>query len=83
MNLRFYGREVSPEQLLTGQIPPPTAAQPLYEALALATTTAPSTLPPVFPQVKINVTANDASRVHMENPSAHNVPISPDLAVHH
>lgn len=33
VNYRFYGREYTPLQLLSGSINPPRAAEPLYEAL--------------------------------------------------
>lgn len=33
VNEKFYGREVSPTEFLTGQIPTPPAARPLYDAL--------------------------------------------------
>eukprot|EP00797_Seminavis_robusta_P036703 Sro946_g223220.2 (601) ;mRNA; f:6184-7986 len=33
VNEKFYGRKVSPEEILQGQIPTPPAAQPLYDAL--------------------------------------------------
>ena len=36
LNLRFYGRQVQPLDILGGQVPPPRAALPLYEALATA-----------------------------------------------
>jgi lipid-binding SYLF domain-containing protein len=38
LNQTFYGRPVTPRQLLSGQIPPPRAAGPLFRALELATT---------------------------------------------
>ena len=34
VNRAFYGRDVSAKQLLTGEIAPPPAAKPLYDALA-------------------------------------------------
>ena len=34
VNHRFYGRPVSPAELLYGDVPPPRAAGPLYQALA-------------------------------------------------
>jgi Las17-binding protein actin regulator len=34
VNEKFYGREVSASELLSGSIPMPPAAQPLYDALA-------------------------------------------------
>jgi len=37
LNQTFYGRPVTPRQLLSGQIPPPRAAAPLYRALDMAT----------------------------------------------
>lgn len=40
LNQMFYGRPVTPKQLLTGQIPPPRAAGPLYRALEVASTQA-------------------------------------------
>ena len=36
VNHRFYGRVVTPTDLLRGNIPPPRAAQPLYDALGTA-----------------------------------------------
>ena len=33
VNEKFYGRSVSPRELLSGQVPIPPAAQPLYDAL--------------------------------------------------
>lgn len=33
VNEKFYGRKVSPEEILQGRIPTPPAAQPLYDAL--------------------------------------------------
>lgn len=36
LNQTFYGRPVTPRQLLSGQIPPPRAAGPLYRALEMA-----------------------------------------------
>lgn len=36
VNYRFYGRSVTPLEILGGQIPPPRAAQPLYDALQTA-----------------------------------------------
>jgi SH3 domain-containing YSC84-like protein 1 len=33
VNEKFYGRKVSPEEILQGMIPTPPAAQPLYDAL--------------------------------------------------
>jgi lipid-binding SYLF domain-containing protein len=33
VNEKFYGRAVSPRELLSGQVPIPPAAQPLYDAL--------------------------------------------------
>ena len=33
VNEKFYGMKVDPEALLSGEIPPPPAAQPLYESL--------------------------------------------------
>ena len=33
VNLNFYGRPVTPYQLLSGEIPPPEAASCLYQAL--------------------------------------------------
>ena len=38
MNLRFYGRQVDPMEILGGQVPPPRAASPLYDALNIALT---------------------------------------------
>jgi Las17-binding protein actin regulator len=36
VNHRFYGRVVSPQDILRGMLPPPRAARPLYEALEQA-----------------------------------------------
>ena len=33
VNHRFYGRKVSPDEILSGDVPPPRAAQTLYDAL--------------------------------------------------
>jgi lipid-binding SYLF domain-containing protein len=33
VNHRFYGRVVTPHDLLKGYVPPPRAARPLYDAL--------------------------------------------------
>ena len=41
VNFHFYGREVSPSEILRGAVPPPRAAQPLYDALAQAFVVAP------------------------------------------
>ena len=40
VNHRFYGRQVTPPHLLGGLIAPPRAAQPLYDALYEAVSTA-------------------------------------------
>ena len=39
---RFYARTVSPLQILNGEIEPPRAAQPLYDALDRAMATLPN-----------------------------------------
>lgn len=36
VNHRFYGRVVTPSELLNGSVPPPRAARPLYDALQSA-----------------------------------------------
>jgi SH3 domain-containing YSC84-like protein 1 len=36
VNCTFYGRQVGAGELLSGAVPPPSAATPLYEALAAA-----------------------------------------------
>eukprot|EP01041_Mallomonas_annulata_P011037 gene11037-23069_t len=36
LNHRFYGRAIEPRRLLRGDVPPPTAAGPLYDALTEA-----------------------------------------------
>ena len=36
LNYNFYGRQVSPQQLLCGAVPNPRAAEPLYTALSEA-----------------------------------------------
>lgn len=41
VNFQFYGREVSPQEILRS-VPPPKAAQPLYDALAHAFIAAPA-----------------------------------------
>ena len=41
VNFHFYGREVTPGEILRGGVPPPRAAQPLYDALAHAFVVAP------------------------------------------
>jgi lipid-binding SYLF domain-containing protein len=46
VNYRFYGRAVSPLEVLGGQVPPPRAAQPLYDALQAAMN---SSLRPRYP----------------------------------
>ena len=33
VNHRFYGRKVTPTEILSGEVQPPRAAQPLYDAL--------------------------------------------------
>ena len=38
VNHKFYGRLVTPLELLRGEVPPPRAARPLYDALQEATT---------------------------------------------
>jgi len=43
LNQMFYGRPVTPKQLLSGQIPPPRAAGPLYRALETAMTASTTT----------------------------------------
>jgi len=35
VNLNFYGRNIPPEELLSGAVDPPVAGSPLYEALDL------------------------------------------------
>ena len=34
VNMAFYGRNVSAKAILSGEVPPPPAAKPLYDALA-------------------------------------------------
>lgn len=41
VNHCFYGRPVSPGEILSGQVPPPRAAAPLYDALAEALSSLP------------------------------------------
>lgn len=41
VNFRFYSRDVQPGQILSGSIPPPRAARPLYDALDEALTATP------------------------------------------
>ena len=36
LNRKFYGQDIDPEDLLTGRIEPPPAAQPLYDAFEAA-----------------------------------------------
>lgn len=36
VNMNFYGRQVTPYQLLSGEVPPPEAANCLYQALSNA-----------------------------------------------
>jgi lipid-binding SYLF domain-containing protein len=42
VNFHFYGRRITPQEILSGSVQPPRAAQPLYDALAHAFIAAPS-----------------------------------------
>jgi lipid-binding SYLF domain-containing protein len=42
VNFNFYGKDMSPQAILRGEVPPPRAAQPLYDALYSAGGEAPS-----------------------------------------
>lgn len=41
LNHNFYGRSASPQDILSGRVPPPRAAEPLYAALTDAESAAP------------------------------------------
>ena len=41
VNHCFYGRPVSPAEILSGKVPPPRAAAPLYDALSEALSSLP------------------------------------------
>jgi len=41
VNHRFYGQRLNPHDILRGRVPPPRAAQPLYDALFEAVSSQP------------------------------------------
>ena len=45
VNHRFYGQRLSPHDILGGRVPPPRAAQPLYDALFEAVSSQPTPRP--------------------------------------
>lgn len=64
VNHRFYGRKLSPLEILSGAVPPPRAAQPLYDALYTAQTS----LPPVTARRPVAPPAvSKSSAVHYSN----------------
>jgi lipid-binding SYLF domain-containing protein len=70
VNYNFYGRQVTPEEILTGHIPPPRAGKPLYHALNEALAAIPddhSKPPPVMGKL-INMTQQYHIAPHVPPP---------------
>lgn len=64
VNHRFYGRRVTPTELLRGVVPPPRAARPLYDALEKAYS---AVMQPTYgqaPQSMTTVNRDSSSTVH-------------------
>lgn len=62
LNYKFYGRPVTPADLLCGRVAPPRAAAPLYDALADAMTSLPGAqhIPVSYSNMAANQSSADA-----------------------
>lgn len=71
VNRAFYGRDIDPGKLFSGEIPPPKAAQPLYDAIASTYTQASEMEDQHFENdnAKTTNTTNDSYNSHDANES--------------